>query len=293
MGLASYIYHAGTVDDLLDKEVYRGAIAEFMNLFIFCFVSGASVIAVIGPTCSGCVGLDHSGLVCIALAHGMTITVLIYATGNISGGHINPAVTIGLFTGGVISITRGFIYVAVQCIGAICGSLFLTAIIPSDYRFTLGATTTSPEMNGGETFGMELFCTFFLMLVVFLTAVDEQGAGQMAPLAIGMTVVVDHFVAVPWTGASMNPARSFGPAVVAIKWTDHWIYWIGPMVGAVFASFVYSVFFLRRGITEKVQDEGKPQYDQHTQGVETIKRANTATGIQRTRRPTTFVGGSD
>eukprot|EP01103_Thecamoeba_quadrilineata_P021349 TRINITY_DN9784_c0_g1_i1.p1 TRINITY_DN9784_c0_g1~~TRINITY_DN9784_c0_g1_i1.p1 ORF type:complete len:294 (-),score=23.53 TRINITY_DN9784_c0_g1_i1:144-1025(-) len=292
MGLGSHFIHAGTVDDLLDKEVYRGAIAEFMNLFIFCFVSGASVIAVTSPTCSGCVGLDHSGLLVIALAHGLTIAILIYATGNISGGHINPAVTIGLFTGGVISITRAFIYVSMQIIGAICGALFLTAIIPGSYRGTLGTTTTSPTMNNGETFGMELFCTFFLMLVIFLTAVDEQGAGQMAPLAIGMTVVVDHLVAVPWTGASMNPARTFGPALVAQKWTDHWIYWIAPITGAVFASFVYSVFFLKRGLSEKVHDEGKPQYDQHTQGVEGgVKRANTATDIQRARRPTTFVGG--
>jgi len=287
--MANRFIHQGTVDDILDPEVYRGAIAEFMNLFIFCFVSGASVIAVIGPTCSGCVGLDHAGLLCIALAHGLTITVLIYATGNISGGHINPAVTIGLFTGGVISITRAFIYVSVQCIGAICGSLFLTAIIPSGYRFTLGATTTNIEMDLGETFAMELFCTFFLVIVVFMTAVDEQGAGQMAPLAIGMTVIVDHLVAVPWTGASMNPARSLGPAVVAIKWTDHWIYWVGPIIGAVFASALYSVVFLKRSITEKVEDEGKPQYDQHTQGVENAHPANSSQ--QYGRRPTTFVGG--
>jgi len=262
--------HRGTKHDIIDKEVYRGAAAEFLNLFIFTFVSGGSVIAATGAS-AHCVraGLEPASLVSIALAHGLTIAFLIYATGNISGGHINPAVTIGLLLGGVISISRAFLYIIAQIAGGILGSLFLSAIIPGKFEGSLGCTSLHPKMNSGQGFGLELFCTFVLMMVIFMTAVDVQGAGQMAPLAIGLVVVVDHLIAVPWTGASMNPARSFGPAVASNScWDDHWIYWVGPIVGASFAALVYSALFLKREIPEKNEDEGKPQYDLHSGGAD-------------------------
>eukprot|EP01102_Stenamoeba_stenopodia_P013997 TRINITY_DN460_c0_g1_i1.p1 TRINITY_DN460_c0_g1~~TRINITY_DN460_c0_g1_i1.p1 ORF type:complete len:268 (-),score=52.73 TRINITY_DN460_c0_g1_i1:71-874(-) len=261
--------HKGTKYDWVDKEVYRGAAAEFINLFLFTFISGGCVVAATGAT-AHCVksGLEPASLVAIALAHGFTITFLVYATGNISGGHINPAVTIALFVAGVISISRTILYVIAQVSGAIVGSLFLAAILPTKFEGNLGCTTLNPEMNSGQGVGLEMFTTFVLMFVIFMTAVDEQGAGQMAPLAIGLVVVVDHLIAVPWTGASMNPARSFGPAVASNTcWKHHWIYWIGPIVGAVFAAVVYSILFLRREIPEKTEDEGKPQYDLHSRGI--------------------------
>eukprot|EP01103_Thecamoeba_quadrilineata_P007554 TRINITY_DN17413_c0_g1_i1.p1 TRINITY_DN17413_c0_g1~~TRINITY_DN17413_c0_g1_i1.p1 ORF type:complete len:294 (-),score=22.58 TRINITY_DN17413_c0_g1_i1:229-1110(-) len=290
MSFLGRFVHQGTFSDLKDKEVYRGALAEFLNLFIFCFVSGGCIIVIVGPTCSTCVGLDHGGLLCIAIVHGFTIAILVYATGNVSGGHINPAVTIALFFGGVISITRAAFYVGAQIVGAIAGSYFLKAIIPYDFQSNLGATTLSPLMNGGHGIGLEIFCTWFLMMVIFLTAVDERGAGQLAPLAIGLTVLVDHLIAVPWTGASMNPARSFGPAVASQTWDHHWIYWVGPIAGATFASLCYSIFFLRREISDKIEDEGKPQYDLHSLGVDNIRQANQPNDEMRKRRPTTFLG---
>jgi len=124
--------------------------------------------------------------------------------------------------------------------------------------------------------------TFFLVIVVFLTAVDEQGAGQMAPLAIGMAVIIDHLVAVPWTGASMNPARTFGPAVAVDHWEDHWVYWVGPIVGALFATFIYTVAFEFRKMAAKTEDEGKPQYDRvgaNPDKEEELNRARTRTRL--------------
>jgi len=253
-------------------------------LFIFCFISGGCIIAATSGIIPGYVGLTVPALISIALAHGFTIAILVYATGNTSGGHINPAVTIALTVRGIISITRGLMYIGSQIVGAICGAYFLRAIMPASYTGDIGCTDLSPHMNEGQGFGLEFFMTFFLVIVIFLTAVDEQGAGELAPLAIGLTVVVDHLVAVPWTGASMNPARSFGPAVAIGHWNHHWIYWVGPIVGAIWATFIYTAFFEFRQLAPKAEDEGKPQYDrvkENEEAPEQKNRARTKTRLDR------------
>jgi len=282
-GAMNKIIHPGTISDLMDLEVYRAAFAEMMNLFIFCFVSGGCVIVATSGIIPGAVGLTDAALLCIALAHGLCIGVLVYATGNISGGHINPAVTVALAARGVISITRMLLYVMAQMGGAIGGSFFLRAILPLRWQGGLGLTTVNPLMNSGEAFGLEFSLTFFLMIVIYLTAVDEQGAGQMAPLAIGMCVVVIHLVAVPWTGSSVNPARTFGPAVAMDHWHDHWVYWVGPIIGSLFATFIYTVFFEFRKMAPKTEDEGKPQYDRVNANPDKPEEQNRAR--TRTRLP--------
>lgn len=282
MSGANKIIHPGTLSDLKDLEIYRACFAEFMNLFIFCVVSAGCVIVATSGIIRGNVGLTDNALLCIALAHGLCIAVLIYATGNISGGHINPAVTIALAVRGVISVTRGLLYIMAQIGGAITGAFFLRLILPLRWQGRIGLTAVNPAMNSGQAFGLEFSMTFFLVIVVFLTAVDEQGAGQMAPLAIGMAVIVCHLVAVPWTGASMNPARSFGPAVAVDHWEDHWVYWVGPIVGALFATFIYTVAFEFRKMAPKTEDEGKPQYDRvgdNKDKPEEFNRARTRTRL--------------
>jgi len=279
------LLNPGTITDIYDLEVLRATFAEFMNLFIFCFISGGCIVAAVGGVIQPA-ALTLPALLCIALAHGFCIAVLIYATGNISGGHINPAVTFALTARQVISVTRGLYYILAQMGGAVCGSFFLRAILPRAHLGNLGITTVNPAMNLGEAFGMELFTTFFLVIVVFLCAVDEQGAGEMAPLAIGLTVFIDHLIAVPWTGASMNPARSFGPAVAMGHFVHHWIYWVGPGVGALFAAFLYTVAFEFRKLAPKFEEEGKPQYDRVANNADAPEQANRA----RTR---TRLGGPD
>jgi MIP family channel proteins len=255
--LLKRIIHPGTIDDLKDLEVYRGCLAEFIALAIFNFVSACSVCSVLSVT----EAFTIPALVSIALAHGLCISVLVYSFGNISGGHVNPAVTIALSLRGVISFTRGLLYIGSQILGSMVGAAMAKAIIPEELQGTLGATTVNPLMNLGQAFAMEMWLTFFLVLVIFLTAVDEQGAGELAPLAIGLIVVIDHLIGIPFTGASMNPARSFGTAVAGGTWDDHWVYWVGPISGAIIAAAIYSALFEWRKLSPKEEDEGKPQYD--------------------------------
>ncbi len=172
--------------------------------------------------------------------------MLVAATANISGGHINPAVTFGAFITGKISLIKGAMYVVAQLVGAIVGALLLTAIIPADAQGNLGAHGLGSGITVEGGLIAEIILTFALVFVVFATAMDPKGLAQLAPLAIGFVIVVDHLFGVPVTGAGMNPARSFGPALVGGAWDNHWIYWVGPLIGGALAALVYQFVFLRR-----------------------------------------------
>ena len=190
--------------------------------------------------------LDPARLVAIALAHGVAIAFLVYATANISGGHLNPAVTFAAFLTKKISAARGLMFVVAQLGGAVVGALLLLATIPGAVDTNLGAHALGPDVSVGMGLLMEIVITFALVFVIFATAVDPRGMGNLAPLAIGLTVLVDHLLAVPITGASMNPARSFGPALVSGEWAGHWLYWAGPLLGGALAGLVYQMAFINR-----------------------------------------------
>ncbi len=136
-------------------------------------------------------------------------------------------------------------YVVAQLLGAAVGASFLTLAIPIAAQGNLGAHGLGAGITPGGGFVAEIVLTFALVFVVFATAVDPKGPGHLAPLAIGFTILADHLVGVPITGAGMNPARSFGPALAAGVWDNHWIYWIGPLVGAALAALIYEFVFLR------------------------------------------------
>ena len=224
-------------------ETWRSTLAEYIATLLFVFLGAGSVI-VTGGLPNG--DLDPSRLVAIALAHGLAITLLAYATANISGGHINPTVTFAALLTKKISTARGLMYIGAQLAGAVVGALLLLAAIPDAADTNLGAHALGPGVSVGMGLVMEIVVTFALVFVIFATAVDPGGMGNLAPLAIGLTVLVDHLVAVPITRASMNPARSFGPAVVAGERTVHWIYWVGPLLGAAIAGLVYQFAFINR-----------------------------------------------
>ncbi|MCH8089953.1 MAG: aquaporin, partial [Chloroflexi bacterium] len=179
--------------------------------------------------------------------------VLVWATAHLSGGHINPAVTLAAFITGKIKLAKGALYVIAQVSGAVCGAFLLKSVIPNALEGGLGAHALSPAM-AAESAGLALLLegtlTFFLVFVVFATAMDRRGPGNLAPLAIGLVVMLDHLIGVPLTGASMNPARTLGPAWAAGQWADHWIYWLGPMGGGVLAALVYQTIFAQRGDAE-------------------------------------------
>jgi MIP family channel proteins len=209
--------------------------AEFLGTLFFVFLGTGSVVAALNFG-----GSDTGILVCIAIAHGLGILTAVAWTANISGGHINPAVTIAMMLTKNIGMTRGVAYIIAQFAGAAAGSLLLMLCIPNDLEGALGAHGLNDAMNAGEGVLLEILMTAFLVLVIFNVAVSRKGWGINAPIAIGLAVMLIHFVGVTWTGASVNPARSFGPALVANEWGDFWIYIVGPVVGGVAVAALWT-----------------------------------------------------
>lgn len=178
--------------------------------------------------------LTHDG---VALTFGLIITVMIASVGHISGAHFNPAVTIAF------ALTRHFpwrdviAYIGAQAIGAIAGTLTLRLLLGTSAE--LGATV--PEGAAVQSFGIEILLSAVLMFVIIAVATDTRAAGQLAALAIGATVALDALWGGPISGASMNPARSFGPTLIAGIWRDQWVYWLGPVIGAALGAAIYQI----------------------------------------------------
>ena len=183
------------------------------------------------------------GQVGISAAFGLVIMVMIYATGHVSGAHINPAVTLSFVATRHFSARDALGYVPAQLVGAVTGALLLRLAwegTPAE----LGATV--PSVGAGSAFVYELVLTAFLMFVVMAVATDTRAVGAAAAIAIGGTVALDALFGGPVTGASMNPARSFGPALVASEWTDFWIYVLAPLAGAFAGALLSGVIRGRR-----------------------------------------------
>ncbi len=239
-------------------KTWRAVAAEFIATGLFVFlgtgavvVANASVIALGGtPPAVPTAGF----VITVALAHGLAIMLLVAATAKISGGHINPAVSFAAAMTGKMKVSTAGLYIGGQVIAAILGSLLLKGVIAGPLEQGLGAhgvgslMLLEDQMGDGAGAGLlvEAVLTFVLVFVVFATVMDPKGLAHLAPMAIGLAYLVGNLVAIPLTGASMNPARSFGPAVVANIWDDHWIYWLGPLIGAAVAALVYEFVFLQR-----------------------------------------------
>jgi len=245
-------------DDVL-SSLWRGAVSEFFATAIFVFIGTGAVVA--AQDTLGNSQIQVPNLTLIALAHGFAIMVLIYAIGEVSGGHINPAVTWALLITNRLSVLRFLCYVISQLIGGIIGSAMLLSLLPPTLRFGMGCHAVNPLLTVGQGVWAEIIFTFIFIFVVFATAIspfvgkiaplsgEEYGPGKLTPFAVGMTILILHTVGIPLTGASMNPARSFGPAVVNGCWTNHWVYWLGPTIGSSIAAFVAQVIFLSNPTT--------------------------------------------
>jgi MIP family channel proteins len=178
------------------------------------------------------------GAVGVSLVFGLVIMVMVYATGHLSGAHINPAVTVAFTLSRHFPARDAAAYVGAQLGGACLAALLLLAVWP-DQPAELGVTV--PSVGAGSAFVYELILTAFLMFVIVAVATDTRAVGAGAAIAIGGTVALDALFGGPVTGASMNPARSFGPAVAAGEWTDFWIYVLGPLIGASLGAFAYQL----------------------------------------------------
>lgn len=214
----------------MEEHSLRKCIAEFIGTFGIVFFGCGSVV----------LAGDELGLVGISLAFGLIVGTMVAALGHISGAHINPAVTSMLLVTGRIKLPMAAAYVGAQMLGGIVGALVLEGVAdPVKWEAAAGATTTLAEgVNVWQGLVVEICMTFFLVLVIFGSAIDPRGS-KLGPAAIGAVVTLDILVGGPLTGASMNPARTFGPALISGTWDHHWVYWAGPLLGAVAAAFVY------------------------------------------------------
>ncbi|KAJ3678477.1 hypothetical protein LUZ60_002280 [Juncus effusus] len=247
------------IGELGKWSLYRAVIAEFVATLLFLYVTVATVIGYkhqsdpsVNTTDAACSGV---GILGIAWAFGGMIFILVYCTAGISGGHINPAVTFGLFLARKVSLIRALLYIIAQCLGAICG-VGLVKGFQSAYfhRYGGGANELSAGYSKGTGLAAEIIGTFVLVYTVFSATDPKRNARDshipvLAPLPIGFAVFMVHLATIPITGTGINPARSFGAAVIYNQdkaWDDQWLFWVGPFIGAAIAA-IYHQYILRAG----------------------------------------------
>jgi aquaporin Z len=225
----------------------RPLAAEFVGTLLFVFLGAGSVVALVAAgTTPGSIGSLG-----VALAHGVAMAIIVSMTMSISGGHINPAVTFGLWIANRIGGRVAWQYVGAQVAGAVAGAALVKTVLP---RVAVGlALVGTPRLGNDVTFmqgvWIEALLTFFLVSAVFGTAVSPQ-APKVGGFGIGLAIFVCGLVGGALTGAAMNPARAFGPALVAWEWHGQAVYWIGPLLGATVAGALWKFVLLPRDATD-------------------------------------------
>src|ERR1700688_4390508 len=224
----------------MSNRIAPKLLAEFIGTFSFVFI-GAGAAAVVGG------GAGLNGIIAVAFAHGLAIMAFAFAYGSVSGGHMNPAVTVGVLAAGAMSLGEAIGYIVSQLIGGVVGALFLSIVLGGAgtglgtpalaHNLVLGATALTITPVAG--FMIEALLGFFLVTVVLSTAVAGR-AGNLAPLAIGMTLTLNIIMGGALTGAAFNPARALGPMVATGNFTDAWLYLTAPIVGAIVAAILHT-----------------------------------------------------
>jgi MIP family channel proteins len=217
------------------RDSIRHFAAEFVGIFALVFVGGSALIT-------------GAGLLEVAFAHGLILAVMVTATMRISG-HFNPAVTLGFLVTRRIEPVMAGVYIVAQLLGAMLAAYALRRLFPETVAMgaRLGGQAVASSVSAWQALGLEAIATFFLVFIVFGTAVDPN-APRVGGFAIGLTVTAGIIAIGPLTGASMNPARSFGPAVASGIFEGQAVFWTGPIVGGLVAALLYDRLFLRRGI---------------------------------------------
>lgn len=233
------------------RDSWRHFVAELIGTFALVFVGGASIMIARDTN-------SPAGLIGIAFAHGLILAVMVSALMRISG-HFNPAVTLGFLAVRRIEASMAGVYILGQLIGGILGAYSLKITFPfALFEVTRGGgQSIALQVTGGQAFFLEALATFFLVIVIFGTVVDPK-APRIGGLAIGFVVAADILAIGPLTGGSMNPARSFGPAVASGIFEAQIIYWVAPITGALVASLLYEYLFLRREAEPAMHGALKP-----------------------------------
>ncbi len=221
----------------MNTTLTKKCVAEFVGTFTLIFIGVGAIY-------------NDPGLLGVALAHGLAIAVMVSATGGISGGHLNPAVTFGVLLGGKIGLKDSLAYWVAQLAGgAAAGFLLLCLLGDNPQSATSIVAKGTPNLGEGVSWSkgivIEAVLTFFLVFVVYGSAVDAR-APKIGGLAIGLTVALDILFGGPLTGAAMNPARTFGPALASGQWANHAVYWIGPLLGGGAAGLIYGRFLSKQ-----------------------------------------------
>jgi aquaporin Z len=230
--------HASDVRRMLRSvnllDLTQRAVAEFVGAFALLFI-GAGAASIYGA----------NDIVAIALGTGLAIAVMVTAVGHISGGHFNPAVTLGFLVTRRIHPVHAVVYWIVQFGGAALAVLMLKWVLPNASS-PYGAPSLANVLDKGQGVAVEAVLTFFLVWVIFACAADPRGAfDKIAGLAIGGVITMGTLMAFVLTGAAMNPARAFGPQLVANDWKNWWIWYVGPLAGGVIAAVLYELMYLR------------------------------------------------
>jgi aquaporin TIP len=224
----------------MPDDSLKRAVAELVGAFTLTFIGVGSIV--VGNM------IHDPSLVGVALAHGLAIALMVSALGHISGGHFNPAVTFGFLVTRRIEPRLAALYWVAQLGGGALGALLVKLLLPraATSAVHLGVPALGGGVNAGAGFVLELIFTFFLVWVIFATAVDPGGSFKsIAGLGIGLTITMDILFGGPLTGAAMNPSRAFGPQLVGGHWAHWWIWWAGPAAGAVIAALAYERLYLR------------------------------------------------
>ncbi|KAM8976020.1 aquaporin-2-like [Pelodytes ibericus] len=218
--------------DLCSGSFFRAFLAEFLGTLLFVFFGLGSALS--WPSAL-------PSVLQIALTFGIGIATLVQIVGHISGAHLNPAVTIAFLVGSHISVLKAVFYILAQLLGGVAGAGLLFEFTPSNVRGSFGVNALNEDISPGQGVAVEIFITMQLVLCVFGSTDSRRTDTTGAPaLSIGLSVTVGHLLGIYFTGCSMNPARSFAPAVITGYFTYHWVFWVGPIAGAIFASLIYN-----------------------------------------------------
>ena len=222
------------------RQTVRPLVAEFIGVFMLVFIGGGAMI--INVYKDGAVPLGG-----VAAAHGLALAIAVTATMSISGGHINPAITAGLWSIGRIDTRRAVLYVVAQLLGAVAAALVLRWLMPvsAAHDALYGTLKVADDITIPGAILIEAFLTFFLAFAVMGTAVDPA-APKVGGFGVGLTLWACILAGGPLTGAALNPARAFGPALIAGEWHAQFAYWIGPIIGAIVAMQVYERVLLKK-----------------------------------------------
>ncbi len=223
------------VSPVLERDYLRRGVAEFIGTFALIFIAGGGAAYAQSP-------------IELAFANGLVIAVMVSAFAFVSGGHFNPAVTMGFFVTRRIAPVLAVWYWLVQFAGAAAAAGLLKWLLPKGAQTAahFGVPVLGTGITAGKGVVIEAILTFFLVWVVFASAVDKRGSfAQIAGLAIGLTITFDVLMGWGLTGAAMNPARAFGPELASGKWANAWVWYVGPLAGGVIAAALYELLYLR------------------------------------------------